>query len=31
VGEEEQGLFREVALEPGVQFQNLEEVFVLTE
>jgi rod shape-determining protein MreC len=29
VGNEEQGLFREVVLAPGVNFHNLEEVFVL--
>ena len=29
LGEEEQGLFREVILTPGVNFTNLEEVFVL--
>ena len=29
VGEEVQGLFREVILSPGVNFHNLEEVFVL--
>ncbi len=31
VGDEEQGLFREVILTPGVNFSNLEEVFVLKE
>lgn len=29
LGDEEQGLFREVVLTPGVNFANLEEVFVL--
>lgn len=29
VGQEDQGLFREVVLAPGVNFHNLEEVFVL--
>ena len=29
LGEEKQGLFREVVLNPGVDFANLEEVFVL--
>ena len=31
LGDEEQGLFREVVLTPGVNFSNLEEVFVLKE
>ena len=31
LGDEEQGLFREVILTPGVNFANLEEVFVLKE
>ena len=31
LGDEEQGLFREVVLKPGVNFANLEEVFVLKE
>ncbi len=31
LGDEESGLFREVILEPGVNFSNLEEVFVLKE
>jgi rod shape-determining protein MreC len=31
LGDEDQGLFREVILTPGVNFSNLEEVFVLKE
>lgn len=31
LGDQEQGLFREVVLTPGVNFSNLEEVFVLKE